>query len=195
MEKLIELIKRHEDDFPFLKDEKTVETIAAIKETFIDRFLERGDLRILVLDSIAKKPKHGYQIITSISKMFFGVYKPSPGVIYPTLQSLSDEGLINFEQRGKKKVYFITKKGEKELGRNKGRLKDILETFKDAYEGIDKGQNELMGNIIPLWVELAYNIFFKSRMQAKKGIGSKKKMRETEKILGKTLKEIEAVWQ
>jgi DNA-binding PadR family transcriptional regulator len=195
MEKLIELLKKHEDNFPFLKDEKTVETIAAIKETFIDKFLERGDLRVLVLDSIAKKPKHGYQIITSISRRFYEVYKPSPGVIYPTLQSLSDEGLVDYEQRGKKKVYSITKKGEKELKKNKKRLSDIIKTFKEAYNGIDGGHNQIMERVTPLWVELAYNVFFRTRMETREGKDPAKKLKEMENILKRAVKESEEVWK
>ena len=47
------------------------------------RFLEHGDLRLLVLHLINEKPRHGYEIIKAIEDLAGGAYAPSPGVIYP----------------------------------------------------------------------------------------------------------------
>jgi len=51
---------------------------------------DRGVIRLLVLDAIAAEAHHGYEIIHAIGTKSGGVYRPSPGVIYPTLQLLED---------------------------------------------------------------------------------------------------------
>ena len=47
---------------------------------------------------------HGYEMIQEINERSNGVWKPSPGSVYPTLQMLGDEGLITATEtdRGKK---------------------------------------------------------------------------------------------
>ena len=58
---------------------------------------------------------NGYQIIQEIAERSGGVWKPSPGSIYPTLQLLEDEGLVTGEERDGKRVYTITDAGRAEL--------------------------------------------------------------------------------
>jgi DNA-binding PadR family transcriptional regulator len=54
----------------------------------------RGDIRAAILTLLAEEPMHGYQIIQVISERSGGNWTPSPGSVYPTLQQLEDEGLI-----------------------------------------------------------------------------------------------------
>ena len=54
----------------------------------------RGDIRAAILAVLAEQPMNGYQIIQEIATRSGGVWKPSPGSIYPTLQQLEDEGLV-----------------------------------------------------------------------------------------------------
>ena len=54
----------------------------------------RGDMRAAILALLAEEPMHGYQIIQVISERSGGNWTPSPGSVYPTLQQLEDEGLI-----------------------------------------------------------------------------------------------------
>ncbi|GAA2975599.1 DNA-binding PadR family transcriptional regulator [Microbacterium terrae] len=74
----------------------------------------RGDVRAAVLALLAEQPMHGYQIIHEIEQRSGGLWKPSPGSVYPTLQMLSDEGLISAEESGGKKVYSLTESGRTE---------------------------------------------------------------------------------
>lgn len=71
----------------------------------------RGDIRIAILAALIEQPMHGYQIIQAIEARTSGAWKPSPGSIYPTLQLLSDEGLVSSEQIGERKVYSLTEAG------------------------------------------------------------------------------------
>ena len=53
-----------------------------------------GGLRLVLLKLLSEKPSHGYELIKAIEERFKGGYSPSPGVIYPTLNWLEDEGFI-----------------------------------------------------------------------------------------------------
>jgi len=54
----------------------------------------RGDIRAAILALLSEEPMHGYQIIQVLSERSGGNWTPSPGSVYPTLQQLEDEGLI-----------------------------------------------------------------------------------------------------
>jgi len=54
---------------------------------------------------------HGYQIIQEVSERSGGVWTPSPGSVYPTLQHLEEEGLIASESRDGKNVFSLTEAG------------------------------------------------------------------------------------
>ncbi|GAA4063786.1 PadR family transcriptional regulator [Agromyces indicus] len=74
----------------------------------------KGDVRTAVLALLAEKPMHGYQIISEISERSGGVWKPSAGSVYPTLQLLADEGLITAEEERGRKTYTLTEMGRAE---------------------------------------------------------------------------------
>lgn len=74
----------------------------------------RGDVRAAVLALLSEEPMHGYQIIHEIEKRSAGVWKPSAGSVYPTLQMLADEGLVSLDEQDGKKVYSLTDTGRTE---------------------------------------------------------------------------------
>ena len=57
---------------------------------------------------------HGYQIIQQIEERSGGSWKPSAGSVYPTLQLLADEGLIEVEESDGRKTYSLTEAGRVE---------------------------------------------------------------------------------
>ena len=60
----------------------------------------RGNVRAAVLSLLAERPMHGYEIIQEIARRTGGVWSPSPGSVYPTLQMLADEGFISSVEEG-----------------------------------------------------------------------------------------------
>ena len=56
--------------------------------------VRRGDVRAAILDVLSEEPMNGYQMINQIAERTGGSWKPSPGSVYPTLQQLEDEGLV-----------------------------------------------------------------------------------------------------
>ena len=69
----------------------------------------RGFSRYYILQQLNKQPHTGKEIIDSAVEASSGDWKPSPGLIYPLLGRLLDEGLIEESKNGK---YQITKDGE-----------------------------------------------------------------------------------
>lgn len=73
---------------------------------------KRGDVRAAILTLLTDRPMHGYEMTQEIADRSNGLWKPSPGSVYPTLQLLVDEGLIvPAETDGSKKTFELTDEG------------------------------------------------------------------------------------
>lgn len=71
----------------------------------------RGDVRAAVLALLAERPMHGYEIIQELAERTNGLWKVSPGSVYPTLQMLEDEDLVLAEQDAGKRRFSLTERG------------------------------------------------------------------------------------
>ena len=92
------------------------------------RMFEQGDLRFVVLRLLEEKPRHGYEIIKALEERFGGMYAPSPGVVYPTLQLLEDLGYARILPGPEgKKTYEITDAGRAYLAENQQAVDSIFE--------------------------------------------------------------------
>jgi DNA-binding PadR family transcriptional regulator len=89
------------------------------------RRFEKGDLRYVILDVLRDQPRHGYDIIRAIGERFGGMYAPSPGTVYPTLQMLEDQGFVTPTQHDGKRVYTITEEGRKFLEERREHVDNI----------------------------------------------------------------------
>ena len=90
------------------------------------RIFGSNDLRFLLLDLIAEKPRHGYELIKAIEEKFGGAYSPSPGIIYPMLTLFEETGLATVATEGTRKLYSITEEGKKELEENRAAVDEML---------------------------------------------------------------------
>jgi DNA-binding PadR family transcriptional regulator len=77
------------------------------------RKARRGDIRTAALLLLAEEPRNGYQIMQEVQERSDGVWRPSPGSVYPALQQLEDEGLIRSSEghSGTGKVFELTEAG------------------------------------------------------------------------------------
>jgi len=90
---------------------------------------ERGEVRYLVLEAIADQPRHGYEIIQHVEQRTSGSYRPSPGVIYPTLQLLEELGHARVVEQEGRKVYAITDAGRADLEANRRTVNEFYDRF------------------------------------------------------------------
>jgi len=89
------------------------------------RIFDQGDLRLVLLHLIAEKPRHGYEVIKAIEEMLGGAYSPSPGVVYPNLTLIEEQGYASVSEQDGKKLYTLTEAGKAHLAENKAMI-DVL---------------------------------------------------------------------
>jgi DNA-binding PadR family transcriptional regulator len=87
----------------------------------------------VILDLLKDKPRHGYDIIRELEKLSYGLYKPSPGVIYPTLQMLEEMGYASSTEQEGKRVYSITEEGRKFLENQSNIADDVRRQMKHKW--------------------------------------------------------------
>jgi len=80
----------------------------------------RGDVRAAALLLLMEGPLNGYQIMQEIEKRSDGVWRPSPGSVYPALAQLEDEGLIRTEEIGDRRMYVLTDSGRAQVDGRRG---------------------------------------------------------------------------
>lgn len=84
------------------------------------RVFGHGGLRLVLLQLIADKPRHGYELIKAIEERLNGSYSPSPGVVYPTLTLLEELGYVTVSTAdGSRKLHTITGTGHSFLADNR----------------------------------------------------------------------------
>jgi DNA-binding PadR family transcriptional regulator len=71
----------------------------------------RGDVRAALLALLTEEPRNGYQLMQEIERRSEGVWRPSPGSVYPALQQLEDEGLVRAEETDGRKLFHLTDEG------------------------------------------------------------------------------------
>ena len=91
----------------------------------------RGNVRAAILALLAERPMHGYEMIQELESRTGGVWRPSPGSVYPTLQLLEDENLVTSEVVEGRKRFALTETGRAEAERHAQRA-----PWEEATEGI-----------------------------------------------------------
>lgn len=97
--------------------------------------MKRGFLRFYLLKLLGEGPRSGYDLIKRIAAET-GYWKPSPGSVYPLLQTLEDRGWITQEGEGdrERKAYHITAAGRSALQEAKQAKADALESLKRSFD-------------------------------------------------------------
>lgn len=102
------------------------------------RFFEHGDLKLVVLQLIAEKPRHGYEIIKAIEEKSNGAYTPSAGAVYPTLTLLQEMGHLTVsESADGRKLYALTDEGAAALAANRKTVDAMFSYVEQA--GAERG--------------------------------------------------------
>jgi DNA-binding PadR family transcriptional regulator len=105
---------------------------------------QKGDLKYILLDLIKDKPRHGYDIIRELEDQSHGFYKPSPGVIYPTLQMLEEMGYASSAEQEGKKIYSITEEGLAFLAKKKDIANGVRSQIKHRWSFKNIGRMALV---------------------------------------------------
>ncbi|MDO9355511.1 MAG: PadR family transcriptional regulator [Solirubrobacteraceae bacterium] len=78
------------------------------------RFFKHGELPLVLLALLSETPRHGYEIMAELTRLF-PKYRASPGSIYPAIEALQTEGLLEGRPVAGKIVYRTTSLGDQAL--------------------------------------------------------------------------------
>ena len=97
--------------------------------------VRRGDVRAAILDMLREEPMNGYQLISQIAERSGGVWKPSPGSVYPTIQQLEDEGLVEADDERGRRTLRLTDEGRAYVEEHADELAETWAPFGQHHEG------------------------------------------------------------
>ena len=147
---------------------------------------ERGNVRYLLLDAIASQPRHGYEIIQHIGERSGGTYRPSPGVVYPTLQMLEELEHARVDERDGKKVYAITAAGKKDLAEHADEVADFYErSGEGSWEDFADDLQDLMKRVSKMFKVIGRS--------ARRGGLTPTTMRKLRAVLDEAMAKIETI--
>ena len=89
----------------------------------------RGDVRTALLTLLAEEPRNGYQLMQEIEQRSDGIWRPSPGSVYPALQQLEDEGLVRTTESEGRRVFELTDEGRAHVEEKRAELGAPWEAF------------------------------------------------------------------
>jgi DNA-binding PadR family transcriptional regulator len=101
------------------------------------RKLASGDLQLLILELLAEKPRHGYEIIKALEERSKGFYVPSPGMVYPALTYLEEIGHATVETEGTRKLYRLTDLGRSYLEEHRAETEALFAQFSRIGERLE----------------------------------------------------------
>jgi transcriptional regulator len=101
-----------------------------------DRDLFPGALEIMILQSLKAKPMHGYALVKHIKNVSDNLLQVEEGSLYPALQRMLREGLLDSEEgisaKGRPtRIYRVTEAGKHHLE------KEVL-SFEKMFDGITR---------------------------------------------------------
>ncbi len=99
--------------------------------------VRRGDVRAAILDVLhtaarSEEQLNGYQVIQQINERSGGAWRPSPGSVYPTVQQLQDEGLVEADDERGRKTLRLSADGVRYAEENADELAAVWTPFEEA---------------------------------------------------------------
>ncbi|MBO0841701.1 MAG: PadR family transcriptional regulator [Nocardioides sp.] len=107
--------------------------------------VRRGDVRsaiIYVLSEAAGEGQviNGYQVIQQISERSGGEWRPSPGSVYPTIQQLEDEGIVESDEEHGRRAIRLTAAGKAYAESHADELAQVWRPFDKEVDFSKGGQ-------------------------------------------------------
>lgn len=149
------------------------------------RVFAPGELRLVLLHLVGQAPRHGYDLIKAIEELTGGAYAPSPGVVYPTLAMLTDEGAVE-EQAGEgaRKVFALSASGSAELAERSDEAKALVERLEALGEADSRHRSPQIARAVG-------NLFTALRQRAAAGDFDRETMLAVADILDDAARRIE----
>jgi DNA-binding PadR family transcriptional regulator len=138
------------------------------------RRARRGDIRSAVLLLLAEEPRNGYQLMQEVEDRSGGVWRPSPGAVYPALAQLEDEGLVRSVEHDGRRVFELTDEGRSHVEQHGERLgtpweavttgvPEELHALRTAGQGLAVAVAQVAQSGTPEQLEQALNVLEDAR--------------------------------
>ena len=108
--------------------------------------MRRGDVRTALLIVLLDGPGHGYELIQALETKTEGRWRPSPGSVYPSLQMLTDEGLVTATEQEGKRTFELTEAGRAQAAERiaaQGYPWDAMDRGRSEHGGLRKAVRDL----------------------------------------------------
>jgi DNA-binding PadR family transcriptional regulator len=134
--------------------------------------MRRGDIRRAILSALKEHPAHGYEVMRRLEDMSGGLWRPSPGSVYPHLQMLEDEGLVHADEKEGTRTFNLTDKGVAEAGADTdlpwqagGESDDQIRSLRVAVTQLMNAAKQLSGAGENAQVERGIEVIKKARKE------------------------------
>jgi DNA-binding PadR family transcriptional regulator len=109
------------------------------------RRMRRGDIRLAILSALREHPAHGYEVMRRLEDMSGGMWRPSPGSVYPHLQHLEEEGMVRSVEHDGTRTFNLTHDGETEAAKETRLPWDDDNGADDQIRSLRHAVTQLMG--------------------------------------------------
>jgi DNA-binding PadR family transcriptional regulator len=118
--------------------------------------VRRGDVRSAILDVLgaASEPLNGYQVIQEIAERSNGVWKPSPGSVYPTIAWLQDEELVEDAPTGRKRLQ-LTESGRTYVTDHADEIATMWRSFETEVPEGEADLRQVIGQTVGAIIQVA----------------------------------------
>jgi DNA-binding PadR family transcriptional regulator len=133
--------------------------------------MRRGAIRSAILLALRQEPAHGYEVMRRLEEMSGGLWRPSPGSVYPHLQMLEDEGLVRSSEGDGSKTYTLTDAGLAEAEKNEGpwqaagETDDKVRTLREALGQLAMAAKQVAGAGEATQIERGISVIQKARKE------------------------------
>ncbi len=110
-----------------------------------------GNLKAMILRVLQEEPRSGYDIVKRIKEKTD--WEPSYGSVYPQLEKLREEDILEVEQEGRKKIYSLTSEGREKAKESQDRKEEFYEEMKEKIQVM----GEIMGEDHQVLLEMIEN--------------------------------------
>ena len=107
----------------------------------------RGDVRTAILSLLSDSPSNGYGLIKSIAERSGGTWNPSPGSVYPTLQQLVDEELIETIGEGRQTQFGLSEAGRTYVAEHSEEIANVWQSSAERVQA-DAGMHESVAKLM-----------------------------------------------
>jgi DNA-binding PadR family transcriptional regulator len=117
--------------------------------------MRRGDVRAALLVLLDEAPQNGYGLMQEIERRSDGVWRPSPGSVYPALAQLEDEGLVRAEEEDGRKQFVLTDAGRAHVEEHRSELGEPWAGLDDAVGEGRRDIRNLIGQLAAAAMQVA----------------------------------------